>query len=75
MCNETRKTNPEIADFVARTYYYLKLSDHFDLTPNYICSIICKILNDEKKFQSDLLRATLNVSLDDIENIDLGNDK
>ncbi len=60
--DENAKKYPEVAAYIAKNYYYGVLAKHFDLSPNYICSIICKVLADEKKFYNDLFRAKLNVA-------------
>lgn len=60
LCAEHRQRYPEISEFIARSYYYAAISKKFNLTPNYICSIICRIMSDEQGFKRDLIRAGLN---------------
>ena len=64
LCEENRAKYPDVADYIARSYYYNILSQIFNLTPNYVCSIICKINNDELSFESDVIRAKLNIESD-----------
>ena len=64
LCEENRAKYPDVADYIARSYYYNILSQVFNLTPNYVCSIICKITNDERGFESNLIRAKLNIDSD-----------
>lgn len=61
LCKQNKAQYPELSDYIARAYYYNILSKVFNLTPNYVCSIICKIMNDERKFSNNLLRAKLNL--------------
>lgn len=61
LCKEIREKYPEVADFVARQYYYDILSAKFNLTPNYICTIICKTMNNEDEAKSAIMRAYLNL--------------
>lgn len=67
LCNQNRLKYPEVSEYIARAYYYNILSKTFNLTPNYVCSIICKIMNDERSFSNHLLRARLN--LQDFDNV------
>lgn len=64
LCEENRKKYPEVADYIARSYYYNIISNVFNLTPNYVCAIICRIVNDERNFQAILVRAKLNLEAD-----------
>lgn len=64
LCREVREKYPEVADFVARQYYYDILSDQFNLTPNYICTIICKTMNNEDDAKNAIMRAYLNIQGD-----------
>ena len=57
---KTKRENPEIAEMVARTYYYNILCRKHNLTPNYVCTIICRITSDEEKFQKAVQRAIFN---------------
>ena len=56
----TKIENPEIAEMVARTYYYNIICRKHNLTPNYVCAIICRIMSDEEKFQKAVQRAIFN---------------
>ncbi|MBE9488233.1 MAG: hypothetical protein IMY73_03520 [Bacteroidetes bacterium] len=68
LCKQTKEKYPEVADFVARQYYYEILSSQYNLTPNYICSIVCKTLNNEGQVENEVLRANLNTQSDRIQN-------
>lgn len=68
LCKQVREKYPEVADFVARQYYYDILSNRFNLTPNYICTIICKTMNNEDNTKSAIMRAYLNIQGDDQHN-------
>lgn len=68
LCKQIREKYPEVADFIARQYYYDILSTKFNLTPNYICTIICKTMNNESGVKSDLMRACLNIQSDNQPN-------
>lgn len=61
LCKITKEVHPDFANMVARAYYYKILCKKHKLTPNYVCSIICKIMADEESFKKDVLRATLNL--------------
>lgn len=65
LCRETREKYPQVADFVARQYYYDILSEKFNLTPNYICTIVCKSLNDEQQVEIAVRRAHLNIQCEE----------
>ena len=56
----TKRENPEIAEMVARTYYYNIICRKYDLTPNYVCTIICRIMSNEESFQKAVQRAIFN---------------
>lgn len=67
LCEENKEKYPEVADYIARSYYYNIISEVYDLTPNYICSIICRIVNNEKSFEVELLRANMNVEIEALD--------
>lgn len=69
LCKEVREKYPEVADFVARQYYYDILSLRFNLTPNYICTIICKTMNNEDDTKHAIMRAYLNIQDDNQHSI------
>jgi len=48
---ETKVMFPLLSNYIARSYYYKRLSDEFDLTVNYICSIVCTIEKNHNGFQ------------------------
>lgn len=58
----TKRDNPEIAEMVARTYFYNIICKKHNLTPNYVCTIICRIMSDEENFQKAVQRAIFNTS-------------
>lgn len=61
LCRITKEKYPEVADMVARAYYYNILCKKHNLTPNYICSIICGIMADEENFKREVQRASFNL--------------
>lgn len=68
LCKKIREKYPEVAEFVARQYYYDILSEKFNLTPNYICTIICKTMNNEDDNANAIMRAKLNIQGDRDQN-------
>ncbi len=61
LCRKTKEQYPEVADSIARGYYYEILCSKHNLTHNYVCSIICRIMADEDSFNRDVQRAILNM--------------
>lgn len=61
LCRKTKEEHPDFAEVIARAYYYKILCRKHNLTPNYVCSIICKIMADEAKFQKAVQRASFNL--------------
>lgn len=61
LCKKTKDEHPDFADVVARGYYYNILCKRHNLTPNYVCSIICRIMADEDNFKREVQRATFNL--------------
>ena len=64
LCDVNRQKYPEVAGYIARNYYYNILSREYSLTRNYVCAIICNIVNDENKFYYELQKARMNIEAD-----------
>ena len=63
MVNELKSLYPVISLFVAQSYYYGQLSDEYELTPNYICSIVCGIMQNPTQAQRDYEIALMDHNL------------
>ncbi len=61
LCRQTKEEHPDLAGAISRSYYYSILCKRHNLTPNYVCSIICRIMADEETFSREVQRATYNL--------------
>lgn len=64
LCKRNKAQYPEVANYIARSYYYNIIGKKFQLTPNYVCSIICRIVNNEEQFEENLKKAKMNIESD-----------
>lgn len=65
LCQEIREKYPEVAEFVARAYFYQILSDRFGLTPNYVCAIICNVMSNRPQMERMAAIARMNLEQDE----------